>query len=114
MNTAPSSLLRSLDSLGVQSIRFRVLSSGLHLRHTVPVAHTAEEEKDKRLSDLSVAGLFSAYSLTPRRGEYELDVENGSLAFIPTSSTQSAAPARLALVKKRRAQSKGQIGRAHV
>ena len=104
MNTAASSLLQSLENLGVQSIRFRVVSLGNNFRHTVPVAHS-EENKDKRFSDLSVHGLFSAYSLVPRRGEYELDVVNGTLAFIPPA-LRPDAPAGLALLKKRRTKAK--------
>src|ERR1044071_5788847 len=106
MNTAASSLLHSLDTLGVQSIRFRVLSLGNNLRHTVPIAHS-EDATDKRFSDLSVSGLFSAYSLAPRRGDYVLDVANGSLSFMAIPAAQPAAPTRLTLVKKRRPKSKG-------
>lgn len=96
MNTAATHLLRSLDNLGVQSVNFRVLSLGRALRHTPPVALTADATKCRL--GFSIGDLFAAYAITPRKGSYELNVENGCLAF--TSPVAIWRP-RLALMRKR-------------
>ena len=103
MNTAASNLLRSLESLGVLSVRFRVTGLGRCVRHTVPVGVADDENgESKRLTSLSVPELFTAYALSPRKGEYVLNVDGGQLAFIPPT-TQRAA---LAMLKKHRTKSK--------
>lgn len=108
MNTAATHLLRSLDNVGVQSVNFRVLSLGRALRHTPPVALTAEAAKCR--VGFSITDLFAAYAITPRKGSYELNVENGSLAF--TSPAPKWRP-RLALMRKRPAKGKASDAGAH-
>ena len=84
MNTAAAQLLQSLDTLGVQRVRFRILSLGRHLRHTIPVGLSDELPRaGKPLPSLSVPDLFAAYSLPPHKGEYVLDVDDGRLALTP-------------------------------
>lgn len=64
MNTAAANLLRSLDTLGVQSVRFRVLNLGRQLRHTTPVAVAdGLPRAGKPFFTLSVPDFFAAYAL---------------------------------------------------
>ena len=93
MNTPVHSLLRALDALGIQSIGFRVLSHGKCLRHTSPVALAIEPELAKApVPRLSISDLFAAYALTPRKGEYVLNIEDGRLAYLPEPAPKVAKP----------------------
>jgi hypothetical protein len=105
MNTSAANLLRSLDQLGVQGISFRILGVGRALRHTAPVTLSSEAIKPVALS---VSDLFAAYGIAPRQGSYELNVENGSLIFIPPALRAEVQRPRLALMKKHRAKLKSQ------
>jgi hypothetical protein len=83
MNTSATTLLRALATVGVRSVRFRVLSHDAH-KHTTPVAVLDDEAgSGHRMPRFSVPDLFSAYSLTPRKGYYTLEVDHGQLSFIP-------------------------------
>jgi hypothetical protein len=104
MNTAATNLLRSLEMMGIVSVRFRVVGLGQHVRHTVPLALSDEQKgPPSRLTSLSVAELFNAYALRPRKGEYVLNVDGGQLAFIPPVSPVDAAASA---VKKHRFKAK--------
>jgi hypothetical protein len=91
MNTSATTLLRALSTVGVRSIRFRLLSQNDVSKHTTPVAVLDEAEgPGQRMPRFSVAELFSAYSLVPRKGEYTLEVEHGQLSYTPPKARQSA------------------------
>ena len=85
MNTSASNILKMLSILGVRSLRFRVLKQQDAHRHTVPVAQLEEDRGGggHRLATFSVPELFGAYSLTPRKGCYTLEVDAGQLSFVP-------------------------------
>jgi hypothetical protein len=90
MNTSASTLLRALSIVGVRSIRFRLLNQNDVTKHTTPIAVLDEtEDVGHRMPRFSIAELFSAYSLTPRRGCYTLEVEHGQLSFTPPSARLS-------------------------
>jgi hypothetical protein len=103
MNNAAVNLLRSLDSCGVQSVRFKILGLRRTLRHTSPVTIPANVAASFALS---VTDVFTAYAIAPRQGAYELNVENGCLAFTPPAPRAEVKRSRLTLLKKRRAKSK--------
>ena len=93
MNTPVLSLLRTLDALGIHSVGFRILSHGKSLRHTSPVALTTQStRRGAPVSLFSISDLFAAYSLTPRKGEYVLNVDDGCLAFLPETAQRPAKP----------------------
>jgi hypothetical protein len=93
MNTPVHTLLRALEALGIHSIGFRILSHGKCLRHTSPVALTIEATRaNPPVSRFSISDLFAAYSLTPRKGEYVLNVEDGCLAYLPETVAKVAKP----------------------
>lgn len=110
MNTAASTLLRSLETLGVLSVRFRVLGLGRQMRHTVPVAISEDQQtSNERLNSLSISDLFNAYALRPRKGDYVLNVEGGQLAYIPPMAPVPSN--EIATLKKHRSKSKAARGR---
>ena len=86
MNHSTSNLLQALDTLGVQSVRFRLLSDRSTRRHTTPVAFSPDwGPRGKSLAVFSLDALFAAYALRPRKGEYTLHVGDGHLSFEPVS-----------------------------
>lgn len=96
MNTSASTLLRALATVGVRSVRFRVLSQHDAHKHTTPIALLDEDEGGHRMPRFSIPDLFNAYALTPRKGYYTLEVDHGQLSFTPpgvraTSSDDTTA-----------------------
>ena len=112
MNTIAATILHSLDTLGIQSLRFRILKLTGGLRHTTPVADTSRRS-GQRVPAFSISDLFSAYALVPRTGEYVLNVEDGLLAFLPATARKLAKPieTRAKTLKFTRARQKS--GRHH-
>jgi len=107
MNSSAAQLLRTLDTLGVQSLRFSILSNRKHLRHTAPVALSATSDQPAATaSALSVPQLFAAYGLTPRKGDYVLNVEDGCLAYLSPAAAQSAKTAQPRAASFKRARKK--------
>jgi hypothetical protein len=93
MNTLATTILHSLDSQGVQSLRFRILKLAGGLRHTTPVPGTGTSRRHApRLPAFLISDLFNAYSLEPRKGEYVLNVGNGLLAYLPETANRVAKP----------------------
>jgi hypothetical protein len=102
MNSSASTLLHSLSTVGVRSVRFRILSQNDITKHTTPVAVLDEEGADgpgHRMPRFSILELFNAYSLTPRKGDYTLEVDHGQLSFTPLTSS-SPAKTRESAVKQ--------------
>lgn len=91
MNTLAATLLHSLDSQGIQSLRFRILKLAGGLRHTAPVADT-DCRSSQRVPAFSISDLFNAFALAPRTGEYVLNVADGLLAFLPATARKLAKP----------------------
>jgi hypothetical protein len=84
MNTSASTFLRALATVGVRTVSFRVLSQSDVSKHTTPVAVLDDENGHGcRMPKFSISELFSAYSLTPRKGYYTLEVDHGQLSFVP-------------------------------
>lgn len=102
MNTSATTLLRSLATVGVRSIRFRVLSQNDAHKHTTPVA-TLDDDPNAghRMPRFSIPELFSAYSLTPRKGYYTLEVDHGQLSFIPPKAQPAKMEEPASTPKKR-------------
>jgi hypothetical protein len=93
MNLSASTLLHTLSTVGIRSIRFRILSQNDPSKHTTPVATLDEDNEDTgshRVPRFSIPELFSAYSLTPRKGEYTLEVGHGQLCYIPAQIRAAA------------------------
>lgn len=91
MNTTASSLLRALATVGVRSVRFRVLSQYDANKHTTPIAMLDEDDgTGHRMPRFSIPDLFNAYALMPRKGYYTLEVDQGQLSFEPTSARSAA------------------------
>lgn len=91
MNTTASTLLRALATVGVRSVRFRVLSQFNAHKHTTPIALLDEEQDGPghRMPRFSIPDLFNAYALTPRKGCYTLEVDQGQLCFVPPAPRAS-------------------------
>jgi len=107
MNSSAAQLLRTLDTLGVQSLRFSILSNGKHLRHSAPVAlSTTSDQSASTASALSVVQLFAAYGLTPRKGDYVLNVEDGCLAYLSPAEAQATKTVRPRAASFKRARKK--------
>lgn len=105
MNTPASTLLRALSTVGVRSLRFRLLSQNDVSKHTTPIAMLDEMEgPGQRMPRFSIAALFSAYSLAPRKGYYTLEVDHGQLSYTPPKprgSVKSEEAQEEAVPKKR-------------
>lgn len=91
MNTSASTLLRTLSTVGVRSISFRLLSQHDVSKHTTPIATLDEMDgPGQRMPRFSIAELFSAYSLAPRKGYYTLEVDHGQLSYTPAKTREAA------------------------
>ncbi|HEX2853163.1 MAG TPA: hypothetical protein VHO24_07995 [Opitutaceae bacterium] len=92
MNTTASTLLRALATVGVRSVRFRVLSQYNATKHTTPIAMLDEDEgTGHRMPRFSIPDLFNAYALMPRKGYYTLEVDQGQLSYEPPAVHAAAA-----------------------
>lgn len=90
MNTSASTLLRALSTVGVRSISFRLLSQSDITKHTTPIAVLDEvDDTEHRMPRFSIAELFSAYALVPRKGYYTLEVDHGQLSYTPPKARES-------------------------
>lgn len=104
MNTTASTLLRALATVGVRSVRFRVLSQYNPNKHTTPIAVLDEDDgTGHRMPRFSIPDLFNAYALMPRKGYYTLEVDQGQLSYEPTKarSTSEAGESDPRAPKKR-------------
>src|SRR3954465_9701177 len=95
MNPPASTLLRALATLHVTEIRFEIRRDGDAHRHSIPQARIdGSRSVVQPFSVLSVDDLFTAYSLTPRRGIYTLRVADGQLAYETLALRKTAKATR--------------------
>jgi hypothetical protein len=91
MNPHSATLLRALATLRVAEIRFTITRDGDAQQHTTPRALTETSRNGAQpFPTLSVADLFEAYALTPRKGAYTLRVADGQLAYEPIAQRKVA------------------------
>jgi hypothetical protein len=100
MNPHSTTLLRALATLRVAEIRFNITRDGDSRHHSMPRARRdGARAVPQPFSLLSVADLFEAYALTPRKGSYILRVADGQLAYEPSAPRKvvktTRAPAKV-------------------
>ena len=106
MNPHSATLLRALATLRVAEVRFNITQDGDARQHTTPRALVDEPKASPQpFALLSIADLFDAYALTPRKGTYTLRIADGQLAYDPPrlkSARAAAKPGRRRAIFHRR------------
>jgi hypothetical protein len=95
MNPHSATLLRALATLRVAEISFKITRDGDARHHTIPHARLDQGPvAGQRFALLSIADVFEAYALTPRKGTYTLRVADGQLAYaaVPPRAIGRLAP----------------------